>query len=187
MNIVVYCGASKGISKIYEQAAKQMGKWIAQNNHTLVYGGGKMGLMGVIADEVLKNGGKVIGIIPQFLVDREVSHPHLSELEIVESMSERKNRMVELGQCFIALPGGPGTLEEITEVFSWARIARHNHPSILWNVDGYYEKLYEFLKHMTAQGFLLEHELQAIQLLCDFDQLETYINQYKGLAFRTYD
>lgn len=186
MNIVVYCGASLGVTTIFEEAAKEMGRWIAQNNHTLVYGGGKMGLMGVIADEVLSKGGQVIGVIPQFLVDREVSHPGLTQLEIVESMSERKNRMIELGECYIALPGGPGTLEEIAEVFSWARIARHNHPSVLWNVDSYYDKLYDFFKHMTAQGFLLEHELQAIQLLNDFEQLNTYIKTYKGLTFRTY-
>ena len=113
MNITVYCGASLGNDSTYQAAAKKLGKWIADGQHTLVYGGGKLGLMGVVADTVLAHQGKVIGIIPQFLQDREVAHPNLTKTVIVESMSERKNKMIELGDAYIALPGGPGTLEEI--------------------------------------------------------------------------
>ena len=110
--------------------------------------------MGVLADEVLLHNGKVIGIIPTFLVDRELSHPGLTRLEIVNSMSERKNKMIELGDCYIALPGGPGTLEEISEAISWARIGQYQNPCILFNVGGYYDKLKEFYDVMVENGFL---------------------------------
>src|SRR5690606_23229465 len=101
---------------LFVDAAKALGQWIADNGHTLIYGGGKAGLMGVIADEVLSRGGEVIGVIPTFLVVRELSHPNLSSLHIVDSMSERKNMMIQLANCYVALPGGPGTLEEIAEL-----------------------------------------------------------------------
>lgn len=153
MNISVYCGASLGNKDLYEEAARTLGKWIAENGHTLVYGGGKAGLMGLIADEVLLHNGKVIGIIPTFLMDRELSHPNLTRLEVVHSMSERKNKMIELGNCYIALPGGPGTLEEISEVISWARIGQHHNPCILFNVGGYYDKLKDFYNDMVTNGF----------------------------------
>lgn len=154
MNIVVYCGASIGNHEIFVESAKSLARWIAKNGHTLIYGGGKAGLMGVLADEVLLHNGKVIGIIPTFLVDRELSHPGLTRLEIVNSMSERKNKMIELGDCYIALPGGPGTLEEISEAISWARIGQHQNPCILFNVGGYYDKLKEFYDVMVENGFL---------------------------------
>ena len=149
MNITVYCGASLGNDSAHQAAAKKLGKWIADGQHTLVYGGGKLGLMGVVADTVLAHQGKVIGIIPQFLQDREVSHPNLTKTVVVESMSERKNKMVELGDAYIALPGGPGTLEEIAEVISWARIGKNNNPCILFNEKGYFNSLKSFFNHMV--------------------------------------
>ena len=149
MNITVYCGASLGNDSAYQAAAEKLGKWIADGQHTLVYGGGKLGLMGVVADTVLAHQSKVIGIIPQFLQDREVSHPNLTKTVIVESMSERKNKMVELGDAYIALPGGPGTLEEIAEVISWARIGKNNNPCILFNEKGYFDSLRSFFIHMV--------------------------------------
>jgi len=124
MKIAVYCGASVGNEPSFATAAQELGQWIASRKNTLVYGGGKAGLMGVLADAVLENGGQVIGVIPTFLKDRELAHPGLTELYVVETMSERKRKMFELSQAFVALPGGPGTLEEITEMISWSRIAK---------------------------------------------------------------
>ena len=131
MKITVFCGANNGRNEAYKENAMEVGKWIATNNHTLVYGGGKIGLMGVIADTVLENRGEVIGIMPQFLVDREISHTGITEFIIVDDMSERKTKLVDLGDVFIALPGGPGTLEEISQVISWVRVGKKDAPCIL--------------------------------------------------------
>lgn len=186
MNIAVYCGASLGTNELYVEAARSLGKWIAQNGHTLVYGGGKAGLMGVIADEVLSHNGQVIGIIPTFLVDRELSHPNLTRLEVVQSMSERKNKMIELGDCYIALPGGPGTLEEISEVISWARIGQHQNPCVLFNVEGYYNKLQAFYDDMVTNGFLTEADQKGMLFSSSFEEIEHYIANYTPLMVRTY-
>jgi len=186
MNIAVYCGASIGNNAAYREAAQLIGKWIADENHTLVYGGGKAGLMGIVADEVLMNGGEVIGIIPTFLVDRELSHPNLTQLEIVNSMSERKNRMIELGECYIALPGGPGTLEEISEVISWARIGQHQHPCILFNVNGYYDKLKQFFDDMVHNGFLGEADKSIMLFTDSIEEVEQFIANFKPVEVRTY-
>jgi len=186
LNVSVYCGASLGNNDLYAEAAKLLGKWIAENGHTLVYGGGKAGLMGVIADEVLLNNGEVIGIIPTFLVDRELSHPNLTRLEVVHSMSERKNKMIELGNCYIALPGGPGTLEEISEVISWARIGQHKNPCVLFNVGGYYDKLKEFYDAMVTNGFLIEADKKAMLFSNSFIEIEQFIANYTPPLVRTY-
>ena len=144
MKITVYCGASVGNNVAHQQAAIALGQWIAARQYTLVYGGGNAGLMGLLANTVLENGGKVIGIMPTFLQERELAHTGLTEMITVRSMPERKSKMIELGDVYIALAGGPGTLEEITEVISWARIGQNNNPCILFNSDGYYEPLKHF-------------------------------------------
>lgn len=186
MNIAVYCGASVGNNPAYSEAAQLIGNWIANNNYKLIYGGGKAGLMGIVADEVLKHNGEVIGIIPTFLVDRELSHPNLTQLEIVNSMSERKNRMIELGECYIALPGGPGTLEEISEVISWARIGQHKNPCILFNVNGYYDKLKELFDDMVKSGFLSEADKSIMLFTDSIEEVEQFIENFKPVAVRTY-
>jgi len=186
MNITVYCGAATGNNSAYSEAVQLVGKWMASNNHQLIYGGGKAGLMGILADEVLKNNGEVIGVMPTFLIDRELSHPNLTQLEIVNTMSERKNRMVELSDCFIALPGGPGTLEEISEVISWARIGQHKNPCILWNINGYYNKLKEFFDDMVESGFLSESDKSIMLFTDSIEELEQFIEHFKPVAVRTY-
>lgn len=186
MKMAVYCGASVGNNASYVEAAKSLGRWIASSGHTLVYGGGKAGLMGIVADEVLLHNGEVIGVIPTFLVERELSHPNLNTLEIVHSMSERKNRMIELADCYIALPGGPGTLEEISEVISWARIGQHENPCVLFNVDGYYDLLEEFYENMVANGFLTEADLTAMLFSNSFAEIEHYIQNHTPAVVRTY-
>ena len=128
---------------------------MAEKNLNLVYGGGNIGLMGEIAQSVIKNGGRAIGVIPQFLVEKELVYDELSEVHVVESMHERKAKMAELADAFIAMPGGFGTLEETVEVLTWAQLGLHRKPIGLLNINGYYDSLNEFFDHMVAEGFLM--------------------------------
>jgi len=186
MHIAVYCGASLGTDPAYQEAAKRVGKWIAEKKHTLVYGGGKAGLMGVIADEVLANLGEAIGVIPDFLVERELSHPNLTTLEIVDSMTIRKNKMISLGDCYIALPGGPGTLEEIAEVISWSRVGQNDNPCILFNQNGYYDSLARFYDEMVENGFLSMQDRERILFSDSLEEIEAFITSYAPPEIRQY-
>ena len=182
MRITVFCGANNGKSELYEENAIELGKWIANKNHTLVvYGGGKIGLMGVIADTVLENNGEVIGIMPQFLVDREISHDSISEMIVVDEMSERKTQLVDLGDVFIALPGGPGTLEEISQVISWVRVGKKDAPCILMNVNGYYDFLEQYFDKMVEEGFLTNEDRQRTLFTASIKEIEEFIDNYKNL------
>ncbi|CCV63906.1 conserved hypothetical protein [Alteracholeplasma palmae J233] len=186
MNIVIYCGASLGNDSIYEKETRKIGKWISSNQYKLVYGGGKAGLMGVIADTVLENGGKVIGVMPKFLIEREIMHKGLTENFETNTMTERKNKMIELGDIYIALPGGPGTLEEISEVVSWARIGQNNNPCIFWNVDGYYNDLKSFYLTMVEKGFLTQSDFDKILFTNSIDELENFVKTYEPPTVRKY-
>ncbi len=186
MNITVYCGANLGTQDIYKQTTSQLGKWIATNGHTLVYGGGKVGLMGVIADSVLANKGKAIGVMPTFLKDRELAHESLSELIIVNTMTERKLKMFELGDCYIALPGGAGTLEEIAEMVSWARIGQNNNPCIFLNIGGYYDNLKRFYQDMVDNGFLTADDMDKILFTDCFEEIDSFVKSYKPPKVREY-
>ncbi|MFD1065578.1 MULTISPECIES: TIGR00730 family Rossman fold protein [Oceanobacillus] len=186
MYIAVYCGASLGNDQVYQEAAKRVGQWIAEKKHTLVYGGGKVGLMGVVADEVLANHGEAIGVIPDFLVERELSHPDLTSLEVVDSMTVRKNKMIALGDCYIALPGGPGTLEEIAEVISWARVGQNNNPCILFNQNGYYDSLARFYDDMVENGFLSKQDRERILFSDSLEEIEAFITSYTPPELRQY-
>jgi uncharacterized protein (TIGR00730 family) len=152
--ICVYCGSNRGRRPEYVAAARFLAEELLQKNIGLVYGGAHVGIMGEIANTVLKGGGEVIGIMPQSLVDREVSHPGLTELIIVDSMHERKAMMADLSDGFIALPGGLGTVEELFEVLTWAQLGFHNKPCGLLNASGYYDHLSAFLDHTVAEGFV---------------------------------
>lgn len=186
MNITVYCGANVGNKKIYQDVTVKLGKWIAENGHTLIYGGGQVGLMGLIADTVLENGGKVIGIIPEFLTKREPLHKHLTELKIVETMAERKALLLELGEACIALPGGTGTLEEITEVYSWARIGKNPNPCVFFNIDGFYEPMKQMYHTVAKAGFMREEDLDKLLFSDDLTQIEKFIANYQAPEFRVY-
>ncbi|QKI81653.1 TIGR00730 family Rossman fold protein [Kroppenstedtia eburnea] len=155
-NICVFCGSSPGSSPVYMEGAKQLGISLAEAGITLVYGGARVGLMGAVADTVLAHGGKVIGVIPKSLVDREIAHTGLTDLHIVSSMHERKALMSELADGFIALPGGSGTLEEFFEVFTWAQLGHHQKPCGLLNLNGYYTPLLQFIDHTIGEGFMKE-------------------------------
>ncbi len=152
MNITVYLGANEGNDPNLRRAVTQLGEWIGQSGNTLIYGGSKSGLMGAAADSVLNAGGKVIGVEPQFFIESEFQHDGLTELIVTKDMSERKNKMIELGDAFIAFPGGTGTLEEITEVMSKVSLKQLDAPCILYNLDGYYDSLKELLELMIEKG-----------------------------------
>ena len=153
-SVCVFCGASPGARPIYHEAAAQLGRHIAERGLTLVYGGGAVGLMGVVADAALAAGGEVIGIIPQSLERAEIGHKGLTRLEVVDGMHARKARMAELSDAFIALPGGLGTLEELFEVWTWGQLGYHGKPLGLLEVNGFYEKLSGFLDHIVGEGFV---------------------------------
>jgi uncharacterized protein (TIGR00730 family) len=153
-SICVYCGSNFGARDRYLEAAQRLGAELAARGMTLVYGGGNVGLMGAVADAVLAAGGKVIGVIPQALVDKEVAHTGLSDLRVVRSMHERKSLMAELADAFIALPGGLGTLEEFCEIATWTQLGFHKKACGLLNVEGFYDGLLAFLNHATAEKFI---------------------------------
>jgi uncharacterized protein (TIGR00730 family) len=161
-SVAVYCGSSPGSSPAFRVAAEALGHTLAQANCTLVYGGSHAGLMGAVADAALAAGGKVIGIIPDALVSREVAHRGLSELQVVGSMHERKARMAELSEAFVALPGGIGTLDEIVEMFTWTQLGIHRKPCAFLNIGGYYDNLLAFLHTMVAQGFLRQAQVDQL-------------------------
>ncbi|HEY7132329.1 MAG TPA: TIGR00730 family Rossman fold protein [Candidatus Limnocylindrales bacterium] len=170
-SICVFCGASSGGDPGYAAAAAFVGRRLAALGIQLVYGGGRRGLMGTVADASLAAGGRVVGVIPRGLVDRELAHPTLSELRIVDTLHERKAEMAALADAFIALPGGLGTLEELAEVLSWAQLELHAKPIGLLDVDGYFGHLEAFLDHAVAAGFVAERHRRLLLREDDLDRL----------------
>ncbi|WP_310620205.1 LOG family protein [Flexibacterium corallicola] len=162
-SICVYCGSSNGLNPAYGKAALSLGKQMAENNIRLVYGGGSIGIMGIIANAVLDNGGQVTGIIPDFLKEKEVMLEGSHELIVTQNMHERKQLMFEKADAFVALPGGIGTLEELVEVITWAQLGRHNKPILLANIDGFWNPLKTLLQHMHGEKFI--HEENGIDYL----------------------
>lgn len=153
-NICVFCGSKFGRNPAFEKAASELGAAIAARGLGVVYGGGQVGLMGVVADAALKAGGRVVGVIPQALADREVAHHGLTELHVVASMHERKAMMADLSDAFVALPGGYGTLEELFEVVTWLQLGIHDRPIALLNVAGYYDSLIEMIDLAVQEDFV---------------------------------
>ena len=153
-NICVFCGSQSGTDLRYRQAAIELGGLLAQRGHGLVYGGGHVGLMGIIADTALEAGGSVTGVIPRPMTERELAHETVTKLYVVSSMHERKALMASLSDAFIALPGGYGTLEELFEVIAWAQLGIHRKPIGLLNVAGYFDALLSLVDHMIAEGFI---------------------------------
>ncbi len=163
-SVAVYCGARHGHRASYTAAARQLGQAIGQRGWQLVYGGGKVGLMGEVADATLAAGGRVIGVIPESLKQAEVGHLGLTELHVVPTMHIRKQMMAERAQAFIALPGGIGTLEELYEVWTWRQLAYHDQPIGLLNIDGYYDSLLQFMRHAEAEGFVSPPTMGMLQV-----------------------
>lgn len=156
MRIAVYCGSTAGTDPAFSKEAVTLGKAIANGGHTLVYGGGKVGLMGLVSDAVLSKGGTVIGVIPHFLATTEQMHTGVTEMIRVDNMSERKNKMIELADAFVALPGGPGTVEEIAEIISHKRLGLLTQPCFLLSVNGFYNAFEQHMVTMTENGFYPE-------------------------------
>lgn len=154
MNICVFAGSSAGIRPTYGDAARELGHLLASRNIGVVYGGAKIGLMGAVADAALEAGGRVVGVIPQTLVEKEVAHDGLSELHVVSSMHERKAMMSSLADAFVALPGGLGTWEELFEIATWGQLGLHRKPCGLLNVHGYFDPLLTFVEHAVAERFV---------------------------------
>ena len=172
MNITVYLGASEGNNPALCKAVTELGTWIGQGGHTLVYGGSKSGLMGVIADSVLNAGGQVIGVEPQFFVESEFQHDGLTELIVTKDMTERKTKMIQLGNAFIAFPGGTGTLEEIAEVMSKVSLKQLDAPCIIYNLNGYYDSLQELLHRMIQKGLSSVQRQEGIFFAKSLQQIQ---------------
>ena len=152
--ICVFCGSSTGLRPEYAEAARAMGRTLLRRNIGLVYGGGCVGLMGTIADAVMEGGGEVIGVIPEALVERELARREVTELMVVRSMHERKAKMAEVSDAFVAMPGGYGTFEEFCEIITWAQLGLHRKPCGILNVEGYYDPLLSLFDHAVAEGFV---------------------------------
>lgn len=161
-SVCIYCGSRTGDDPAFERAARAVGREIGHRGWQMVYGGGKVGLMGVTAQAALEHGGRVVGVIPRILVEREVQHRGLDELHVVDTMHQRKQMMAERSDAFLALPGGIGTLEELFEVWTWRQIGYHDQPVGLLNVSGYYDALLRFLDHSVGAGFLAAPQRQAL-------------------------
>lgn len=170
-SIAVYCGASSGADPVYADAARGLARALVEHNIGLVYGGGRVGLMGTIADEVLRLGGEATGVIPKHLVEREVGHAGLTRLFVVKDMHERKAMMSDLADGFIAMPGGMGTLEELFEMVTWAQLGIHAKPIGLLNVNGFYDGLSAFIGHLVETGFVRPAHAELMQLDADPDAL----------------
>ncbi|WP_191830723.1 TIGR00730 family Rossman fold protein [Pseudomonas fluorescens] len=179
-SVCVFCGASTGVNPAYREAAIALGQAIAQRGLTLVYGGGAVGLMGIVADAAMAAGGEVIGIIPQALKDAEVGHSGLTRLEVVDGMHARKARMAELSDAFVALPGGLGTLEELFEVWTWGQLGYHAKPLGLLDVNGFYSKLGSFLDHVVEEGFVRPQHRAMLRLADSSAELLDAMDSYQA-------
>jgi uncharacterized protein (TIGR00730 family) len=181
-SVCVYCGSRTGTRPEFAQAARTVGTWIGQHGGQLVYGGGKAGLMGVVALATLQAGGQVVGVIPRALVEKEWALHECSELHIVDTMHERKRMMAERADAFIALPGGIGTFEELFEVWTWRQLGYHDKPVGLLNVDGYYDGLLAFLATTIEQQFLSDWQMGLVQTDTDPQALLRRLVQDSGLS-----
>ncbi|KAF2517030.1 LOG family protein [Flavobacterium foetidum] len=178
--ITVFCASSFGTESIYEEQATALGKTLAEQNIELVYGGANVGLMGAVADGALKAGGKVIGVLPNFLRSKEIAHLGLTELILVESMHERKTKMNDLCDGVIALPGGFGTLEELFEMLTWAQLGLHKKPIAILNVNGFYDALIDLLETMTEKGLLKEVNQKMLLVSNDIEDLLEQMKNYQA-------
>ena len=176
MNITVYLGANEGNDPALKQAVRELGTWIGESGNDLIYGGSKVGLMGVIAESVLRAGGKVTGVEPQFFMEKELQYDAVTHLIVTETMAERKTKMIELGDVFVAMPGGTGTLEEISEVMSLLALNRLEAPCILYNLHGYYDSLQQLLDRMIAADLSSEYRQRNIYFVKNLDELQKVLD-----------
>lgn len=181
-SICVYCGSRAGAQPAFTEAARAVGDWIGRHGGQLVYGGGRNGLMGQVAQATLAAGGRVIGVIPQALVDKEMANRDCTELHVVQTMHERKRLMAEHADAFLALPGGIGTFEELFEVWTWQQLGYHDKPLGLLNTAGYYDALLTFLHQSVAQGFMGDWQMEMLRVCTQADELLPALVQSAGLS-----
>jgi uncharacterized protein (TIGR00730 family) len=185
-SLCVYCGSRPGADPLYAQAAVEVGQWVATHGGQLVYGGGSGGLMGIVADATLAAGGRVVGIIPKALVEKEWAHHGCTELHIVDNMHDRKRMMAERADAFLALPGGIGTLEELFEVWTWRQLGYHDKPIGLLNTAGYYDGLLAFLQTAVNQAFMGDWQMGLVRAGAAPRALLEELVQASGLSHRSY-
>lgn len=173
MNITVFLGSRNAQKEIYETSVIKLAQEIAKRNHTLVYGGAKVGTMGILANTALEHGAKVIGVMPKILSEKEIIHEHLTEVYLVSDMHERKMKLQELADVFIAMPGGCGTMEEIFEVITWNQIGVHQKPYCFVNIDGIYDGIKLYLEHALSQNFMSKENFDKIHF---FDSIEALVS-----------
>jgi uncharacterized protein (TIGR00730 family) len=173
--VCVYCGASPNVAQEYKDIARKTGKALAREEIRVVYGGGRSGLMGIVADAALTDGAKVIGIIPGHIDKREIRHEELSELHVVDSMHERKSMMAERTDIFVVLPGGCGTMDEFFEILTWRQIGLHDKPILILNELGYWDPLLELLSHIKTQKFMKEKDFDLFNVFTNLEDMMKYI------------
>ncbi len=181
-SICVYCGSRSGLNPAYAAAAAQVGHWIGAHGGQLVYGGGKSGLMGIVADAALQSGARVVGIIPKALVEKEWAHRGCTELHIVDTMHDRKRMMAERADAFLALPGGIGTFEELFEVWTWRQLGYHDKPIGILNIAGYYDRLLDFLASAVTEQFLGDWQMALVRSSDQYQLLLESLVQAGGMA-----
>lgn len=175
-NICVYCAASSNIDKVYFDSAVKLGKLFSSNNIRCICGAGNTGLMGKLTEEILNNGGDVTGVIPQFMVDSNMHHPDINELIVTETMHERKAKMAEMADAFIALPGGCGTMEELMEIITWKQLNIFNKPIIIFNINNYYDHLIKMLDHAIDQTFMSKENASLWDIAYSIEDINDIIN-----------
>ncbi len=178
-SVCVFCGSSMGKHPIYKKSAHDLGEQIAKEKLSLIYGGGSVGLMGILANAVLEHGGEVIGVIPEFLYNHELGHDGVSELIIVDSMHQRKQKMADLADGFIAMPGGIGTLEELFEIFTWSQLALIKKPVAIFNVNHFYDNIFELLNKMAAEGFIKKETVKSLIFSQNIQELFVMMKDFK--------
>lgn len=174
-SVCVYCGSSSRVDQMYKDAASNLGRMIADNGWNVVYGGGRVGLMGLVADSALAAGGKVFGVIPKHIQAREIDHTELTELHIVDSMHIRKQMMVDRADAFVILAGGLGTLDEFFELLTWKQLGLHDKPIVMVNIDGYWDKMIEAIEHIADKKFMRNEDLGMYQIVNSVEEVPTAI------------
>lgn len=183
-NVCVYCGSSSRVDEKYKTAATKMGHLIASEGWGVVYGGGRVGLMGLVADAALEKGAPVVGIIPEHIQEREVEHNELTELHVVDTMHVRKQMMVDKSQAFVVLAGGLGTLDELFELLTWKQLGLHDKPIVVVNIDGYWTQMLEAIKHIAGEGFMRDEDLG---LFVSVDSVEDVPDAIKNAPTEKFD
>ena len=183
-NVCVYCGSSSNVDDVYKDAATKLGAALAAEKWGVVYGGGRVGLMGLVADSALKNGTSVVGIIPEHIQEREVQHEDLTELHVVDTMHIRKQMMVDRSDAFIVLAGGLGTLDELLELLTWKQLGLHDKPIVIVNINGYWSKMLEAITHIANIGFMRQEDLE---MFLTVDKVEDVAETLKNAPDQKFD